>query len=245
MTKTWIEDLMSSTRAHRAFTGEVEFTGASEDDRTGRTVQFRLVRKPDELLTAHPFSTFTRRRRGHAGTRFEAVFSAIADEPWTVSCEVMLLNWADGPAGATVKFLLDFALDDHPFLKCVRRTKDSAGSGFMLVLMEIDDDQTIVNQEQRDRVERRSKQKLSNVAAMIVKHPRFHEWLREVRFGPSETIDGPINTKIADTWLKDTISIDSKADLDNDENVKQIAAFLKLKAAFVEWQELQGYDLEE
>jgi hypothetical protein len=235
----WIDKLVSEhTRKHIAWVGETEFCGAAEDDRTGRTVQFRLVRKPEELLAAHPFATYTRRRRGHAGTRFEAVFNAV--EGWQVLCEVMLLNWGDGPGGATVKFLLDLALDDHPFLKCTRRAKEKAGTAFMVVFMEVDDDNTIVNQEQRERVEGHSKQHLSNVAAMMVKNNRLHLWLREI-------VDEDIawDTQKSDQWLKETLSISSKAELDNEENIQAISGFHRLRAAFVEWQERQGYPLDE
>lgn len=219
-----------------SFTGELEFAGASEDDKTGRTVQFKLVRAPEDMIAAHPFSSYTRRRRGHAGTRFEAVFASIAPEPYVVSCEVMLLHWADGPSGSTVKFLLDHFLDEHPFLGCSRGVKGAAGDRFILKLLELDDDNTIVNQAKRADVERKS-QKLSNVAAMIVKNKRFHQWLRDTQeFAEGDDANG---------WLKDHCRINSKAELDREGSSEAIARFLKMKSAFVDWQIAQGYDLEE
>lgn len=236
---SWIDSLVSPhTKGQIAFTGELEFAAASEDDRTGRTVRFRLVRRPEDMLAAHPFSKYTRRRRGHAGTRFESVLTEV-DGDLQVSCEMMLLNWADGPQGATVVFLLDYALDDHPFMSCTRHTKDAAGTRFMAVLLEVDDDNTIVDQEKRERVESRYKQTLSNAAAVMTKNPRFHTWLREVQE------DREWDAALADAWLKETIGIESKTELDREdgESVRAIAAFHKLRNAFLDWQVAEGYSI--
>lgn len=228
-----------------AWQGELEFLGATEDDRTGRTVQFRLIRKLDEMGMAHPFGAFTRRRRGHAGTRFKAVFQPI-DMGRGVDGEIMLLNWADGPKGATVKFLLHCSDPDHPFLYCDRRTPDAGGTSFMAVLLELDDDDVVVNQAKRERYEK-SQQKLSNVAAMMVKYPRFHEWLREIA-GPAPSAEdgeysvGQWGRLEADAWIKDELDISSKGELDRD--TKAARRFLTLRSRYTDWLDANKFDRE-
>lgn len=230
---TSINDIISPHVKDRiAWSGALEFNGASEDDKTGRTVQFRLLRDGEDLLVAHPFARYTRRRRGHAGTRFLAVFSPVGGgDP--ISDEVMLLNWGDGPGGATVKFLLNVE-DHHPFMTCKRRTKDSSADTFMGVLMELDDDDEVINQVKRERYEA-AQQKLSNVAAMMVKHPHFHAWLREVTTFP-EGAD-------ADQCLKDMLGIASKSELDGKNKAAQ-HKFIKLRAAYNEWLDATKIDRE-
>lgn len=233
--KNWIDDVVSPHVKDRiAWMGALEFTGATEDDKTGRTVQFRIIRKPEEMHSAHPFSRYTRRRRGHAGTRFGSVFSS--GEEAAMSGEVMLLNWADGPSGATVKFLLDSELGQHPFLHCTRRSAEGAGDTFMAVLMELDDDDEVINQTKRERYEK-TQQKLSNVAAMMAKHNRFHEWLRET------VGDEPWEAAGANEWLKRELGISSKAELDG-KNRDAIRKFEKIRAKYGDWLTSNHYDRE-
>lgn len=240
---SYIDEVVSPGVKDRiAWYGELEFAGATEDDRTGRTVQFRLVRSPEELTEAHPFATYTRRRRGHAGTRFRSVFTPVGGgEP--IEAEVMLLNWADGPGGATTKFLLDADLAEHPFMACSRRTKDSQPSLFMGVLMELDDDDRVINQAKRERFEK-ARQTLSNVAAMMVKHPHFHSWLSEVvAFPPELGIVAPEHwdAVAADKWLKHELGIKSKAELDGG-NIAAQHKFLKLRASYEDWLDANKID---
>ena len=75
----------------------------------------------------------------------------------------------------------------------------------------------------------------------MTKNPRFHEWLREYEE------DTDWNTKDADDWLKATLGITSKADLDSDgpEAVKAITAFHKIRRRFVDWREERGFETEQ
>lgn len=214
-----------------AWSGELEFLGATEDDHTGRTVNFRIIRKLDELGEAHPFGTFTRRRRGHAGTRFETVLAPVGGGP-NIALEAMLLNWADGPKGATVKFLLNPEQhEEHPFMGCTRRSREAGGTSFMAVLLELDDDNTIVNQGKRQRYEG-AQQKLSNAAAILLKSPRFHEWANEVYLKQTE-----VST---DEWLKSLLNIKSKAELDR--NTTAAKSFRNMRALYTEWLHAKGFD---
>jgi hypothetical protein len=108
MTNTdWLDKMVERSPAAKvvAWAGELRFAGAREDDKVGRTVRFDIIVAPENAGKANPFSTFTRRRAGHAGTRFHLGMSGIEDAPeW--NAEVMLLGWNDGPKGQTVTFLL-------------------------------------------------------------------------------------------------------------------------------------------
>jgi len=71
------------------------------------------------------------------------------------------------------------------FAGCIRRSKDTPGTRFMGALVEIDHDETVINQEQREKVERDmtagriADKKLSGTAAILGKNQQFWEWLRE------------------------------------------------------------------
>jgi len=230
MDTDWIDEMTAASPAARfiAWAGELIFEGAHEDDRVGRTVKFRIVRPPEKLGEANPFSTYTRRRKGHAGTRFEAVFST--GEKQAEMMEIMLLNWADGPKGSTVTFVLP-PYGDHPFMRNSRGVDAVA-----VVLLEKDDDEAVVDQVKRDRVENpRRKQKLSTVAAQMCKNPVFQEWVSYVETAPST------DEYQARDWLCLACSIDSRADLDTE--IDSGGAQRKFRAIcdeFVAWQKKRG-----
>lgn len=242
----WLDELTekSPMKSSIGWRGELEFAGATEDDRAGRTVKFRIIRPPAELGSAHPFATFTRRRGRRAGTVFEASVFSVSNSDKAVYCDqVMLLNWTDGPSGSTVAFLLcsDEIDGPHPFLGYSRPSKQVAGSRFMAVMLEVSDDNQIIDQEQRERAEMALRtgreQKTSNVAAMICKNPRFHDYLRE----QVEAVDW--SEALATKWLKKSCEIDSRAELDDPKNRGKIVRFEAIRKAFVAWQEEQGDDL--
>lgn len=244
---SWLDDLTSRSpmRAKIGWTGELEFNGATEDDRSGRVVKFRIVRRPEEMGQAHPFSRFIRRRGKTTGSIFETAITSVASSAIVYNAPVMLLNWSDGPGGSTVSLLLD--TDDsgpqHPFLGYSRASKQVAGSRFMAVFLEKEDDADLHAQAQRDLAERNaatgSKQRLSNVAAMFIKQSRFHDFLRE-------EVDDAIewNTARADAWLKTTLNIKSKSELDSLAKEWQgvIANFHRIRKRFVAWQEERGFE---
>lgn len=244
MTKNWLNDLVDASPAarHIAYAGELEFAGCTEDDRTGRTVTFLLRRPPEDLLTSHPFSAHTRRRRGHAGTMFEMSLGAL-DDPKTGALppigvfSVMLLNWGASPKGETAKFLLNFEQVKHPFLVCQRAAKDVQATRWMAAFVETDDQSQVVDQAQRAAMEqalvppRKPKQQIrnSNLAAQFIKNPRFWKFMVDVNgFHCTDADD-------ADLALKAYLSIDSKADLDRSD-LQAAGNFSRLRDEFVDWQ---------
>ena len=216
----WLDNIVDASphARHVAWSGELIFAGAKEDDKIGRTVKFELRELPENVGMAHPFATYTRRRAGHAGTRFQASLSGI-NNPMEWMDEVMLLNWNAGPRGQTVTFLISPLDERHPFM--IPR-----GQQFMAVLLEIADDEQIVDQVKRERVER-APQKLSNAAAQVVKNPRYWEWA------------GVNSEGTADSVLKQSLGIASKRELDN--NPEAVKEFREHMDEFVQWQKMKGY----
>lgn len=229
MTEAWLDQMVDDSPAarHIAWTGELVFAGAREDDKVGRTVKFDIRVQPEDVGKANPFATFTRRRAGHAGTIFEASFAGIFNNTFELAAEVMLLNWSDGPSGSSVTFVLPPVGTTNPFMWCTR-----GQSNFMAVLLEKADDETFVDQKKRERVEGRG-QKPSNAAAQIIKNPRYWEYMNEVAFCDIST------AAAADGAMKKALWIDSKAELDS--SPERARMFRQHMDEFVAWQKEKGY----
>lgn len=242
---SWLDDLTSRSpmKAKIGWTGELEFNGATEDDRSGRVVKFRVVRRPEEMGQAHPFSRFIRRRGKTTGTIFETAITSVASGAVVYSAPVMLLNWSDGPGGATVTLLVESDEPQHPFLGYSRASKQVAGSRFMAVFLEKEDDATLHEQAQTELAARNAatgnQQKLSNVAALFCKNALFHDFLREQ---VSDTLAW--NEKTSAQWLKDTLRINSRSELDSGAADMQpvIANFHRIRKQWLAWQEERGFE---
>lgn len=222
-------DVGSGPKIKVFYCGELEFAGASESDTTGRKVKFKLIRPPAEIGHLNPFSQATLRRGGRAGSRFRLSLAAIDPDHGDLLLEVMLLAWADGPAGSTVTLLLDADLMDHPFMASRRPEPKTAGTRWMAVFADIMDDETIatagpiqqISQNGYEHTQSGHKQKLSNQAAILVKSKAFHDWIakdeRYIHGNPNDT-------------LKFICGVGSKSELDT--NHMAAVKFLSLRTAF-------------
>lgn len=201
-----------------AFKGKVTLEKATWDTPWGMYALFELEQRSHESLTAHPFKRFTKMRKGKVGTRFSAVFVLSSGEV-IYDNEVMLKGWTDGVTGWKVTFWIDAdqQINDchevHPFMQFAK------GEEFTLAIVELQDDNTPVDQVKRDRVERGTKrvQKLSNFAAMLCRTPNFWDYLD----GNYTNFDhyrkqGLDNEEAATKQLKFLLSIKSRAELDSD-----------------------------
>ncbi len=215
-----------------AWSGEVEFDGASWGDRNGWRVRFRLIQLPGSAEKANPFKQYTKRSGDRAGTMFVVSAHPVAfGKPY--EGDVMLAAWGDSTRGWVVSF--EFPEEPVAFAGCLRRTSDRAGTRYMVAAVELDHDNTVINQERREKVERdmtagrKADKKLSGTAAILGKNPQFWEWLRE-------TIqEGGWNETTATTWLKSHIGVDSRSELDDPRNTLAIQKFTTLHAQFREW----------
>lgn len=218
-----------------SFKGELEFSGCHEDDRSGRTVRFRIVKRPEDQGLAHPFAGGRRRKAKIPGTRFFSTFASVQSGDVVHFGETMLLGWTDGPGGSFVTLLLDNESDAHPFLGYSRASRGAPGTRFMGALAEIDDDETPRRAEpEPEKHEHKAGRKTSNDAAILSKDSRFHDWLNEhVR-----TDDW--TEKSADDWIKGVCRISSKRELDADSPA--LERYLKLVVKpYQNWLAEQGY----
>lgn len=224
-----------------AYAGPVKMHEAKWTDKEGSTVTLRLPMKGMEGQR-NPFEKWTKRRKGHAGTRFAAVIVELEAEicrgPMVYSDEVMLAGWNDSQTnGHTVKFWLAGDNMGHPF-EGYERVKDD----FYISLVELDDDQEIIDQKVRDKVEASSKrpsERLSYVAAMMCKNEGFWEWIgndervkQRVREDPDLGYD---MEEVAREWLCRALNIKSRSELDKSETLAQ-QFHENIRRPFLMWQ---------
>lgn len=202
-----------------AFTSIVTMHQAAWGDEAGSTVTFKLpMAKTGD--SRNPFHSFTKRRKGSAGTRFRMSVSTCEDKPQPVYLdEAMLAGWNDSQQnGHTVKFWLCNDAMGHPFEGYSRKQE------FALVLEELDDDNESIDQKMRERVEQqgtKSSERLSYAAAMLCKSEAFWEWASQ-----DDTMvlaQRPISMEAdAISWLYEALSISSRAELDSDPVIAQM-----------------------
>ncbi len=234
---SWIDEIVSSSAAPGAvfLATEAEFLSASSSDSVGRTVKLRIVRPPKDQHLANPFAIATRRRGKRAGTRFDASIVDVTTQESRYTGDVMLLNWASGPAGDNVTLLINFTEDEtdgHPFLLCKRPSAGANGTRFMCVFVAVGDDEQVVVEPSDEKVAIKGAQPLSVQAAMLVKQPVFHDFLRE-------TIeDVQWDTGRSDAWLKRACGISSKSELKHNQAAAGI--FRKVLWKYSDWRDPDG-----
>lgn len=130
-----------------AWQGTVEILNATWSLDSGRTVELRLC--GDAFDRLHPFKRFQKKRNGRVGTRFQAAFSRVDSGQEVLAMEVMLAAWKDSSSvGQSITLWLDDEVETHPFCGCTRRKANVTGDVFALVLVELADDDSPVNQHQ-------------------------------------------------------------------------------------------------
>lgn len=218
-----------------AFRGNVTLDKAVWDNIWGMYVTFDLEQRPHELLAANPFKKFTKMRKGKVGTRFEVVIVAEGedDDMPAYDDELMLKGWNDGTTGWRVTFWLnpEPVTGLHPFIKFDR------GAKFALAAVELDDDNTPIDQVKRERVTTAKtirKQGLSNFAALLCRTLEFHAWLEETQGcivpDPSKWEDS------AKVWMCAKLNIESRAELDSNSVIAG-QFHTQIRRPYSEWNE--------
>lgn len=197
--------------AHR---GIITLEKATWDTTWGMYAAFSLEQPPQLKDASNPFKKYTGMRKGKVGTIFAAVFSSVETGDIFFDDEVMLKGWSDGTTGWKVTFWFKEENNSHPFLGI---EKDTA---YALVLVELDDDSSAINQQKRDRLAAAPKggreRKISNYAAMLCRTPEFWAYLRSIGIEYDE--NGPGNNP-ATEWMRDKLGIESRSELDRDEGL--------------------------
>jgi len=225
---------VSATNHYVAWKGSLDLKLARWDSSNGYTAQFSIPEDSRDAERANPFKHFTKMRKGRVGTRFEAVIvDAKAEDPETVYASgVMLKGWTDSNSGQTVTFWLAHeAGGDHPLVGFLE------GHPFAVALIELQDDDTPVDQVSRERAEsvpQKRERKLSNYVAMMVKSPQFLEYIR--------TMDPTLTTATqADLAMKVLAGITSKTELDTDPEAAS-RFHERVRRPYANWCVEHGYE---
>lgn len=135
--------------AQIAFYNDCELLNASWLLKGGRTVEFRITGDAYDRL--HPFKRFTQRRGGRAGTRFIASIADVETGTMRYHSDAMLASWGDNSSvGQHFKLWLDEESDQHPFAGFKGREGKIPGDIFAVVLVELNDDETQIDQRRED-----------------------------------------------------------------------------------------------
>lgn len=220
---------MSDTTAYHA---RVTMHEAKWTDQEGSTVTFKLPMSEDLENQRNPFHTYTKRRKGRAGTRFMMACVTEQGVKSVYEDEVMLTGWNDSQTnGHTVKFWLCSDALGHPF-EGFDRKKDV----FYISLVELDDDNEPINQKMRSKVEasgKRPSERTSYVAAMLCKNEGFWTWARERHRVEVDSEDG---ARMFMLNLMGLGALESRSILDKNEY--QARRFHEIvRKPFVEWQQ--------
>lgn len=194
-----------------AHQGCVELLDASWDLFNGRQVKLRLVEEPGDT-SIHPFKKFVQRRGGRVGTRFTATFVLVANDTVRIGPIEIQLAGGGEPLGKGqwVKFWLDNENANHPFAGFKGRQGEEPGDIFGSVFVELDEDDTAIDQQKRSRLEHarnpKAKHELSRLAARLCTTPMFLQFLSEkVEIQHKDKDTGAISmvTAPVDWWEKD------------------------------------------
>jgi len=224
-----------STRAERekhlpiiAYQGGFELLDAKWDLNNGRTVKFRLMEEPDKPILMHPFATFIRRRGGRVGTRFQMVMTVIGKDEPMFNGELMLMSGGQPLGqGFWVSFWIDDEADHHPFAGYRGRKGDTPGDMYSAAFVELDDDDSAIDQDKRALVEdahARASQKLSQYCYMLCNNEMFILYLeeREPVNEEAQTIKWWAKENRVARWVRWRCNIESRAELDTNKEAARI-----------------------
>lgn len=118
--------------------------------------------------------------------------------------QMMLLSWSESSTrGRTVTFLLSEEEEEHPFKKYTIKSGKHAGQRFEAAMIQIGDDETPVEPEQRP----------SATAAILCKDPQFWRWADERTFDKIDSEEAARNFVCAMLSIKSRSEIDKEASL--------------------------------
>jgi hypothetical protein len=250
------EERPEHTPENIAFRGDCELLNASWSLDSGRTIEFRITGQAFDRL--HPFKQFTQRRAGRAGTLFQAAVADVkAGGELVYRGDAMLAAWGDSNTlGQHFKLWLDEEADRHPFAGYSRRKAGVPGDLFFVILVEVSDDGTPVDQERRRRAEANQSQgvlqtdqsgtagaisggaargaakKLSSQAHLTVTSPMFVRYLQETK----SHIRKEWTKDLARAYAKHVVGVESLSELDRSGEAAQ-RYHDQIRRPFLRWQE--------
>ena len=229
----------ASTLPIVAHQGMMELLDAKWELNSGRTVKLRIVDNPEAPLIVNPFTQFVRRRGNRVGTRFEAAFVRYGEGRPFFKGEMMLAGGGQPLGqGMWVKFWLDDEADHHPFAGCAGRKGDHPGDLFGVVMVELDDDDVVIDQAKRRRVEGKQGGALARYSALLCTNELFLQYLSE-KMG----VGDPITYRPAEWWASEdhaarwirwACGVESRAELDNNAKAAEIF-HERIRRPYSEW----------
>lgn len=230
----------ASTLPIVAHQGMMELLDAKWELNSGRTVKLRIVDTPEAPLIVNPFTQFVRRRGNRVGTRFEAAFVRYGEGRPFFKGEMMLAGGGHPLGqGMWVKFWLDDESDHHPFAGCAGRKGDHPGDLFGVVMVELDDDDVVIDQAKRRKLEGKGGGDLARYAALLCTNELFLQYLSEkIQVGLPDPVSRPASWWGTDDhaarWIRWMCSVESRAELDN--NPKAAEMFHeRIRRPYSEW----------
>ena len=138
--------------------------------------------------------------------------------------EVMLVgaDWSH-QAGHTAKFMFtDSDMEHHPMAEHTTRRGQKAGTRFQIILIELQDDETAVNQDKREVLEKATdtgpKKKTNRIrnAAMLCQDEGFWRYLETLNY-VRDSQTNKFKIDVASEYIRRKVGIDSRAALGTDD----------------------------
>lgn len=206
---------MSTIEEITAYAGTLEMETATWDTDWGMYVRFLIPQQPEDIGRSNPFKKYTKARKDRVGSRFHAVFEH--DDEIAYDDEIMLKGWGDGINGWKVTLWIS-SYAEHPFLKF------NKGDTFHVALVELQDDNTPVNQVKKERLtvaEARKRFPLAMLAAQLCKRDDFKIFLMR-SYGLKNMMGGMVTETQAADYIKTCCHIESRRQLDTDDRAADI-----------------------
>lgn len=222
-----------------AYHGTMELKGAEDSHRAGYKVQLVLGHEKDYEY----FKNATRRkalkkrqRRGMAGIIYSAAIKPSNSEEWN-TMDLWLLGWGmSHNQGAVVSFNLG-GEDDFRFFRDrpAIDAKDEEPAAFEVVLWELDDQGNVVNQKQREKLERAFQRpkggRRSIHAARLDGELGF-----QVFVAKSLKIEAPATPDQCAAFVRQQAGVESRAMLDHNDNAWR-RFHVNVESPYVRWRE--------
>ena len=157
------------------------------------------------------------------------------------SIEVMLAGWSEtSTRGRSVTFFLPEDTDEHPFKKHTVRRGKHGGTRFQMVLVEIADDDTLVDQAAREQVETVTGGGMAKNAGMLCRDPAFADYViaRFPTWAGGVLDESPHwdRFQVAAEYVRHVCCVSSRAMLDHDSEAGERYRHI-VKGEYTRWQQ--------
>jgi hypothetical protein len=204
---------MDSLEPYVEYHGFVLLKNATDSHSTGLKSQFRL-RNDDDLDV---FKSITKRRKGHAGQIYRMHFRPIEEEDFRVADIFFLGATWSHTNGTVVAFEFTGKEDWQQFREwpALSEGKQVEAKEIEILLFRVGENGELVNLAQRDRIEKIEQMKGGPQSIRCAKLLLDGEFMDYVC---SLSVLETVSEETAEAWIKKTIGISSRKELDNDES---------------------------